>query len=154
MARSNRLRTVRDALAYFSDQARCVEFAAALRWPDGVRCPTCGSEDVSFIASRSIWKCRNAHTRRQFSVKSGTVFEDSAVGLDKWFALIWMIANESPPPTSYEVAGELNVTQTTAWYMLHRIQKAIESGEFEFAAPGVINVPRPEHKQSHRSVTP
>ena len=144
MSRTAPPRNVREALAFFSSPARCVEFAAALRWPEGVRCPTCGGGEVTYLATRRLWKCRNAHPRRQFSVKSGTLFEDSAVGLDKWFALIWMIANHSPAPTSYEIAAALGVTQKTAWFMLHRIRAAIESGSFEYAATGVINLPPSE----------
>ncbi len=142
MNRSGRPRSAREALAWFSDPDRCLEFATALRWPGGMRCPACGATEVTFLPTRRLWKCRNAHPRQQFSVKTGTLFEDSAVGLDKWFALIWMIANDSQPPSSYEVARDLGVTQKTAWYMLHRIRAAIESGSFEFPDRTVINVPR------------
>ncbi|HKM99834.1 MAG TPA: IS1595 family transposase [Candidatus Binataceae bacterium] len=142
MARSVQPRTLHEALAYFGDEGRCVEFAAALRWPDGVRCPSCGSGEVMFLATRRIWKCRNAHPRQQFSVKAGTLFEDSPIGLDKWFAVIWMIANQAQAPTSYEVARELGVTQKTGWFILHRIRLAIESGSFEFPGETVINLPR------------
>ena len=95
-----------------------------------------------FLATRRIWKCRNAHQRQQFSVKAGTLFEDSPIGLDKWFAVIWMIANQAQAPTSYEVARELGVTQKTGWFILHRIRLAIESGSFEFPGETVINLPR------------
>lgn len=130
---NSRPKTPREAIRYFSDPDRCLEFAAALRWPGGVACPACGSTEVAFLATRRIWNCRNAHPRRQFSVKSGTMFEDSQIGLDKWFAAIWMVANHPDEISSYDAARELGVTQKTAWYMMRRIRLAMQSGSFEKA---------------------
>lgn len=126
-------RNLREAVRYFSDPGRCLEFAVSLRWPDGVVCPVCGGADVTFLSTRRIWKCRSAHPRRQFSVKSGTIFEDSPIGLDKWFEAIWMVANGADDLSSYTVARELGVTQKTAWFMMHRIRIAMRSGSFEKA---------------------
>jgi transposase-like protein len=126
--------TLQDAIRYFSDMDRCVQTLAASRWPDGVKCPTCGSDQVRFLAARRIWECKSKHPKRQFSVKVGTVFEDSPIGLDKWFTAAWMIANCKNGISSYEVARDLGVTQKTAWFMLHRIRLAMQTGTFEKAS--------------------
>ncbi len=126
--------TLQDAIRYFSDMDRCVQTLAAARWPDGVICPTCGSKEVHFLATRRIWECKTKHPKRQFSVKVGTVFEDSPIGLDKWFTAAWMIANCKNGISSYEIARDLGVTQKTAWFMLHRVRLAMQSGTFEKVA--------------------
>ncbi len=154
MHRDSTPTNLREAVRYFSDSDRCLEFAVRLRWPDGVACPVCGSREVAFLATRRIWTCRNEHPRRQFSVKSGTMFEDSAIGLDKWFAAIWMVANDPDGPSSYAVARELGVTQKTAWFMMHRIRLAMRSGSFEKAVltddPMGIAARRGAHEESER----
>jgi len=125
-------KTLIEAIKYFSDPDICLDFVAKLRWPNGVACPTCGSTDLRFIKTRRIWECKAQHEKRQFSVKVGTIFEDSAVGLDKWLAAIWMIANAKNGVSSYEVARGLGVTQKTAWFMMHRIRLAmgVDNGKF------------------------
>ena len=85
--------TLLEAIRYFADPDRALAYMVELRWPDGVTCPTCGSQSVSFLKTRRVWKCRAKHPRKQFSVKVGTIFEDSPIGLDKWFAAMWLIAN-------------------------------------------------------------
>jgi transposase-like protein len=124
--------TLIEAIKYFSDPDVCLDFVAKLRWPNGVACPTCGSTDLRFIKTRRIWECKAQHEKRQFSVKVGTIFEDSAIGLDKWLAAIWMIANAKNGISSYEIARGLGVTQKTAWFMMHRIRLAmgIDNGKF------------------------
>ncbi len=124
--------TLIEAITYFSDPDVCLDFVAKLRWPNGVACPTCGSTDVRFIKTRRIWECKAHHEKRQFSVKVGTIFEDSAIGLDKWLAAIWMIANAKNGISSYEIARGLGVTQKTAWFMMHRIRLAmgVDNGKF------------------------
>jgi transposase-like protein len=126
--------TLQDAIRYFSDMDRCVQTLAASRWPDGVKCPNCGSDRVRFLAKRHIWECKSKHPKRQFSAKVGTVFEDSPIGLDKWFTAAWMIANCKNGISSYEIARDLGVTQKTAWFMLHRVRLAMQSGTFEEVA--------------------
>lgn len=102
-----------------------------IRWPDGVKCPTCGSKEVYFLESRRVWKCKAKHAKQQFSAKVGTVFEDSPIGLDKWFAAVWMVANCKNGVSSYEIHRALKVTQKTAWFMDHRIRLAMQTGSFE-----------------------
>src|SRR5713226_2019097 len=126
--------TLQDAIRYFADLDRCTEILAASRWPDGVKCPTCASDQVRYIKTRRLWECKTKHPKRQFSVKVGTVFEDSPIGLDKWFTAAWLVANCKNGVSSHEMARDLGVTQKTAWFMDHRIRLAMQSGTFEKVA--------------------
>src|SRR5262249_1591344 len=119
---------LQQAIRYFSDMDTCVDYMQAIRWPDGVTCPTCGSKEVPQLKTRWLWECKAKHPKRQFSAKVGTVFEDSPIGLDKWFLAVWMLANCKNGVSSYEIARDLNVTQKTAWFMLHRIRLAMQQG--------------------------
>jgi transposase-like protein len=123
--------TLLEAVRYFSDSDRALALLVTIRWPDGVTCPTCGSRKVSFLRTRRLWKCREKHARQQFSIKVGSIFEDSPLPLDKWLIAMWLIVNCKNGVSSYEVARDLNVTQQTAWFMLHRIRKAMHRGSFE-----------------------
>lgn len=122
-------RSLVEAIRYFADTDRCIEFVAALRWPDGVTCAKCGSVETYFLKTRKIWKCKGC--RRQFSVKVGTIFEDSPLGLDKWLPAVWLIANSKNGMGSHELGRALGVTQKSAWFMLHRIRLAMQSGSIE-----------------------
>jgi transposase-like protein/ribosomal protein L37AE/L43A len=116
-------KTLRQAILYFADSDRCVAYLASSRWPDRVAvCPTCGRKDVSYVAKRRVWQCKSRHPKCQFSVKVGTIFEDSPIGLDKWLMAMWMVANCKNGVSSYEIHRALGVTQKTAWFMLHRIR--------------------------------
>jgi len=122
-------RTLLQAVRYFADPKVCLDFMVAMRWLKGVTCPRCGSKEVTFISTRRIWKCKADHERQQFSVKVGTVMEDSPIGLDKWLPAMWLLASCKNGISSYELARGLKVTQKTAWFMLHRIRLAMqESG--------------------------
>src|SRR5216683_2272582 len=123
--------TLQDAITYFADPDNCLNYLASKRWPRGVVCPTCGRTDVIFLANQRRWKCRQIHTKQQFSVKVGTVMEDSPIGLDKWLAAMWQIVNCKNGISSYEVAKAIGVTQKSAWFMDHRIRLALMSGSFE-----------------------
>jgi transposase-like protein len=123
--------TLIEAIRYFQDPDVCQDFMVTLRWPDGVvACPSCGRSDVRYVSTRRLWECKEKHAKRQFSVKVGTIFEDSPIGLDKWLAAIWLIANDKNGVSSYEMARALGVTQKTAWFMLHRIRLAMQSDDF------------------------
>ena len=124
-------RTLIDAVRYFADPDVALKHMIELRWPGGVSCPTCGRADVRFIATRRIWECKEKHARKQFSAKVGTIFEDSALPLDKWFVAIWMVANCKNGVSSYELARALGITQKSAWHMTHRIRLAMKVGSFE-----------------------
>lgn len=118
-----------EAVRYFSDLDICVDFVSKLRWPNGPVCPHCGGVEHSFIKTRRIWKCKAC--KRQFSVKVGTVFEDSPLGLDKWLPAVWLAANSKNGISSHELGRALGVTQKSAWFMLHRIRLAMQSGTFD-----------------------
>jgi len=130
-------KTLKDAIVYFADPDNCLNYLAYYRWPKGVVCPTCGRTDVSFVPSRRYWQCKTRHSRAQFSVKIGTIFEDSPLGLDKWLPAMWLIANCKNGISSWEVHRALGVTQKTAWFMMHRVRLAMQesggmlSGEVE-----------------------
>ena len=122
--------TLVEAIRHFADPEVTHATMVELRWPTGVHCPTCGRTDVRFVATRRIWECKEKHEKKQFSAKIGTIFEDSPLSLDKWFVAIWMIANCKNGVSSYEIHRALGVTQKTAWFMLHRIRLAMQTGSF------------------------
>src|ERR1700730_15133088 len=124
----NAPKTFLEAVQYFSDADRCLRFLVALRWPRGVKCPQCGSKKVTFLANAKLWKCKTAHPKQKFSVKVGTIFEDSPIGLDKWFPAKWLAANCKNGISSYELHRNIGVTQKTAWFMLQRIRLAMQQG--------------------------
>jgi transposase-like protein len=118
-----------DMIRYFSDVDVCIEFIASLRWLDGkAQCPHCEAKNAGFLKSRRIWKCRQC--RKQFSVKTGTIFEESPIALDKWLMAIWLVVNCKNGISSYEIHRDLRVTQKSAWFMLHRIRLALKSGSW------------------------
>ncbi len=124
-------KSLQDAIVYFSNPDNCIDYLAARRWPNGVVCPICGSESVSaFNPKRKTWKCAKHHSKREFSVKVGSLAEDSAIGLDKWLTALWLITNCKNGISSCELARDLGVTQKTAWFMLHRIRLAMQDENF------------------------
>jgi transposase-like protein len=120
-------KTLQQAIVHFADADNCLKFVVARRWPNGVKCPTCGSRKVRFLSTRRMWECKSKHPRKQFSVKVGTIFEDSALPLNKWLIAIWMVANCKNGVSSYEIGRALGVTQKSAWFMLHRIRLAMQN---------------------------
>src|ERR1022692_349675 len=119
-------KTLQEAIVYFAVPENCLNYLVARRpeWKDGVVCPICGSTKVGFLKNQLRWQCSNRHDKRQFSVKVGTIMEDSPIGLDKWLAATWMILNCKNGISSCEIARALGVTQKTAWFLLHRIRLA------------------------------
>lgn len=122
--------TLIEVIRHFSDPDVCLDFLVNMRWPDGVACPHCGSLDVTFMPSRRIWQCKEKHAKRQFSIKVGSIFEDSPIGLDKWLTAMWLIASSKNGISSYEVARSIGVSQKSSWFMMHRIRLAMEDGFF------------------------
>jgi transposase-like protein len=116
-----------EAIGYFSAPDVADDFVASLRWPDGRACPRCGSGEHSYISTRRLWKCKAC--KKQFSVKVGTAFERSALGLDKWLPAVWVVANPEQGLSSRELARALGVTQKSAWFMLRRIRLAMAETE-------------------------
>src|SRR5689334_17917175 len=129
--KTNTPKTLQQAILHFADIDRCIDYLASRRWPDGVVCPTCGRDDVRYLENQRKWQCKSVHPRRQFSVKVGTIFEDSPLGLDKWLLAVWMITNCKNGVSSYEIHREIGVTQKTAWFMMHRIRLAMQTGSFK-----------------------
>lgn len=124
-------RTLMEAVRYFADPDVALQHMVELRWGGTVTCPTCGRDDVRFLATRRLWECKGKHARKQFSAKVGTIFEDSALPLDKWFVAIWMVANCKNGISSYEMGRALGITQKSAWHMNHRIRLAMKLGTIE-----------------------
>jgi transposase-like protein len=121
-------RTLQQAIVFFSDYANCHAAMVAVRWPDGVvKCPRCGSDKVTYLATAKVWKCYGAHPRAKFSLKVGTVFEDSPLPLQKWLPALWLLTNCKNGISSYELGRALGVTQKSAWFMLHRLRLALQS---------------------------
>jgi hypothetical protein len=121
-----------EAVRYFSDPDVCLSFMVALRWPDDeVACPHCGSKRVPFLVKYRRRLCHEDHPRRQFTIKVGTIFEDSPIPLEKWLPAVWLIVNAKNGISSYEAARELGVTQKTGWFMLHRIRLAMRRGSVD-----------------------
>ncbi|MGV3719720.1 MAG: IS1595 family transposase [Actinomycetota bacterium] len=129
-------KTLQEAVLYYANPENCLATAIKFRWADGVACPHCGDMNPGFLTTRRIWKCRNKPCRKQFSAKVGTIFEDSPLGLDKWFVVLWMLVNAKNGVSSWEIHRAVGVTQKTAWFMLHRLRLALREEEEPFS--GVV----------------
>ncbi|MBX7111292.1 MAG: IS1595 family transposase [Dehalococcoidia bacterium] len=127
-----------EAVRYFEDPDVCRDFVVSLRWPNGVTCPRegCGSDRVAFVESRKIWRCNGC--RKQFSVKVGTIFEDSPIGLEKWLPAIWMLTSAKQGVSSYQLSRALGITQKSAWHMEHRIRVAMRTESFNKPLDGEV----------------
>src|ERR1700691_6030764 len=152
-------RTLQAAILHFADPDNCIAYLVERRWPDGVVCPTCGRTDVSYVPARRVWQCKTRHPKCQFSVKVGTIMEDSPLGLDKWLTAMWMIANCKNGISSWEIHRAIGVTQKTAWFMLHRIRLAMQgenagklSGEVEVNETFIGGKSRFMHKDKRERV--
>ena len=141
MATEQEPNTLLEAVVYFTNQDNCLSYLGTRRWSNGiVVCPRCGSTDVGFVASRRVWQCKTRHPLAQFSIKVGTVFEDSPLGLDKWLPVLWMIGNDRNGISSWELHRALGVTQKTAWLMLHRIRLAMQDPQTGGELAGEVEV--------------
>lgn len=130
MSNENSLpKTLQEAIVYFSDTDRCIAYAIKLRWAKGIDCPRCGSTEHSYISTRRIWFCKGC--KKQFTIKVGTIMEDSPIGLDKWMTAAWLICNCKNGISSYEIARDLGLSQKTAWFLDHRIRAAMQNGSFD-----------------------
>jgi len=131
-------KTLQQAIQYFSDYENCREFMVSVRWLDGiVRCPYCQCEKVTYLKTARVYRCYGDHPKQKFSLKIGTVFEDSPIGLDKWLPAVWLLVNDKNGISSHELGRALGVTQKSAWFMLHRIRLAMQSGSFhKMGGPG------------------
>jgi transposase-like protein len=132
-------KTLQQAIQFFTDYENCRQFMIAMRWDDGVvRCPQCNSDKVSYLEKSRLYFCPSKHPKQKFSLKVGTVFEDSPIGLDKWLPVTWLICNCKNGISSYEIARAVGVTQKSAWFMLHRLREAMRDTrkhKFGFGGP-------------------
>jgi len=132
-------KTLQQAIQFFADYENCRQFMIAMRWEDGVvRCPHCNSDKVSYLEKSRLYFCPSKHPKQKFSLKVGTVFEDSPIGLDKWLPVTWLLCNCKNGISSYEVSRAIGVTQKSAWFMLHRIREALRdtrTHKFGFGGP-------------------
>jgi transposase-like protein len=120
--------SLQEAVVYFSDVERAHKYAVKLRWPKGIECPRCNSKEHSYISTRRIWFCKGC--KKQFTVKVGSIFEDSPLGMDKWMLAVWLIVTCKNGISSYEIASHLSITQKSAWHLMHRVRKAMQDGSF------------------------
>jgi transposase-like protein len=129
-------KTLQQAISFFSDPEKTFDYSVKLRWPHGkVTCPRCDSTEHSFISTRRIWFCKGC--KKQFTVKVGTIFEDSPLGMDKWMIAVWMLVNCKNGISSYEIARALGITQKSAWHMMHRVRLALHEKTFvRLGGPG------------------
>ncbi len=138
-AAENVPKTLQEAIKYFAEYQNAHNFMLQVRWPGGrVCCPNCGSVRVRYIRTRRQWECREQHTKKRFSLKTGTIMEDSPLPLEKWLAALWLEVNCKNSISSYEIHRALGVTQKTAWFMLHRIRHALHIGSFDKKLCGVV----------------
>jgi transposase-like protein len=122
-------KTLRDAIRYFANEDNCIRVVAEMRWPRGVSCPACAHMQHYWLGTQKRWKCKECY--KQFSVKLGTIFEDSPIPLDKWLVALWMLVNCKYGVSSYEIARDLGITQKSAWFVLHRLRLALQSGSLK-----------------------
>jgi transposase-like protein len=116
-----------EAVKFFESYENCLIFMVKLRWPEGiVRCPRCDSDHVRYLETARVWKCYGKHDHAKFSLKTGTIFEDSPIKLDKWLPAVWQVVNCRNGISSWELHRAIGVTQKTAWFMLHRIRLAMQ----------------------------
>ena len=148
-------KTLQQAITAFADQDNCRDYVVPRRWSNGlVICPTCGSTKVTFQPKHNRWQCTNRHARRQFTLKTGTLMEDSPLGLDKWLTAMWLVASNRNGISSWELHRALGITQKSAWFLLHRIRLAMQdkqdggtlSGEVEIDETFIGGKARNMHK--------
>lgn len=119
-------KTLQEAIQYFSDEQVCIDAVAQMRWMGNPSCPECGAKKPYYLKTQKRWKCRDC--RRQFSVKVGTIFEDSPISLCKWLPALWMLVNDKNGISSWELHRALGITQKSAWFVLHRLRLALREG--------------------------
>src|SRR6266403_829434 len=122
-------KTLQDAILHFADEQVCIDTVAKLRWPEGPRCVKCTCALHYYLATQKRWKCKGCG--KQFSVKVGTIFEESPIPLSKWLIALWMVVNCKNGISSYEVGRDLGITQKSAWFVLHRLRLALHHGTIE-----------------------
>src|SRR4030081_412329 len=124
--------TLQQAIQFFGDHENCRQFMVSVRWLDGkVRCPYCDSEKVTYLEKAKLYRCYGDHPKQKFSLKIGTVFEDSPIPLEKWLPALWLVVTCKNGISSYELHRALGITQKSAWFMLHRVRLAMKVDSFD-----------------------
>ena len=126
--------TLQEAIVYFSNPVNCRNYVVARRWPNGIACPRCGGSNILFLEKYNRWECRGKHDARQFTLKTGTVMEDSPISVDKWLTAMWQVVNCKNGISSYEVHRAIGITQKSAWFMDHRIRMAFNGSSLDKAS--------------------
>ena len=139
--------TLQEAIVYFANPDNALNFMIEIRWPDGISCPRCGSDQFTFISTCRTWQCKDKACKKMFTVKLGTVMEDSPIGLDKWLCAMWMICNAKNGVSSYEIHRAIKITQKSAWFLLHRIRLAMQQGSWTEVAV-LVHLPKDDYKLS------
>src|ERR1022692_3097142 len=133
--------TLLEAVAYFANPDNCRTYMVPRRWANGtVTCPTCGTDKVKFQPQHNRWQCSVHHDRRQFTLKTGTIMEESPIGLDKWLPAIWLLSSNRNGISSWELHRALGITQKTAWFMLQRIRLAMQDEHFGGKLGGEVEI--------------
>ena len=127
-------KTLQQAIQYFANEQVCIDAVASMRWPNGPVCPNCHSKEHYYLATQKRWKCKSC--RKQFSVKVGTIFEDSPIPLQKWLPALWLLVNAKNGVSSYEIHRALGITQKSAWFVLHRLRTVLKRRDFAFKLGG------------------
>jgi transposase-like protein len=122
------VRNLNELMGQYSDEGACRKHLAELRWPDGVRCLRCNSRKVNGPSKRHLYECDCGY---QFSVKVGTVFNDSKVPLQKWFVATYLICESQHGVSAKQLERTLGVSYKTAWYLGHRIRSAMADSSYE-----------------------
>jgi transposase-like protein len=128
--------TLIQMMSAFPDEQTAIDHLTAIRWKGGAFCPLCGSAKVYHFSDKRTHKCGDC--RKRFSIKVGTIFEDSKIELRKWMMAIWLITAHKKGIASTQLAKDIGVTQKTAWFMLHRLRFAAQTKSFNRPLDGEV----------------
>ena len=120
----------------FADEQACIDHLTAIRWKDGAFCPYCSATTIYHFSDRRTHKC--GECRQRFSIKVGTIFEDTKLPLRKWFIAIWMVTSHTKGIASTQLAKDLKITQKSAWFVLHRLRHAARTKSFAKPLDGIV----------------
>jgi transposase-like protein len=122
----------------FPDEQTCINHLRAILWANGAYCPYCGCTEIYTFSDNRTHKCKAC--RQRFSIKVGTIFEDTKLPLRKWFMAIWLATSHKKGIASVQLAKDIKVTQKTAWFVLHRLRLAAKTGSFNKPLEGMVEV--------------
>lgn len=122
----------------FPDEKACISYLAKARWGETAVCPHCQNKGAYFLQTRKIYKCNSCI--KQFTVRIGTIFEDSRIPLQKWFLAIYLLTSLKKGISSIQMAKYLGITQKSAWFMLHRVRYAVNSKQFNMPLKGDVEI--------------